>query len=55
MTLSPSELTSSAENQISTTRFSVIDLIFIASDQADFIAGETGYVRGGPRVSNRED
>src|SRR6185295_13315271 len=30
-------------------------VIFLASDQADFITGETLYVSGGPRVSNRED
>ncbi|HEY7204113.1 MAG TPA: SDR family oxidoreductase [Methylomirabilota bacterium] len=28
---------------------------FLASDRADFITGETLYVSGGPRVSNRED
>ena len=30
-------------------------VIFLASAQADFITGETLYVSGGPRVSNRED
>jgi len=30
-------------------------VIFLASDQADFITGETLYVSGGPRTSNRED
>ena len=30
-------------------------VIFLASDQASFITGETVYVSGGPRVSNRED
>jgi NAD(P)-dependent dehydrogenase (short-subunit alcohol dehydrogenase family) len=30
-------------------------VIFLASDRADFITGETLYVSGGPRVSNRED
>ncbi|HKB26828.1 MAG TPA: glucose 1-dehydrogenase [Methylomirabilota bacterium] len=30
-------------------------VIFIASDQANFITGETLYVSGGPRVANRED
>lgn len=30
-------------------------VIFVASDQADFMTGETVYVSGGPRVSNRED
>lgn len=30
-------------------------VIFLASDEADFITGETLYVSGGPRVSNRED
>jgi NAD(P)-dependent dehydrogenase (short-subunit alcohol dehydrogenase family) len=30
-------------------------VIFLASDQANFITGETLYVSGGPRVSNRED
>ena len=29
-------------------------VIFVASDQADFLTGETVYVSGGPRVSNRE-
>src|SRR5262245_56469453 len=28
---------------------------FLASDRANFITGETPYVSGGPRVSNRED
>ena len=30
-------------------------VIFLASDQADFITGEVLYVSGGPRVANRED
>ena len=30
-------------------------VIFVASDQANFMTGETVYVSGGPRVSNRED
>jgi NAD(P)-dependent dehydrogenase (short-subunit alcohol dehydrogenase family) len=30
-------------------------VIFLASDQASFITGETIYVSGGPRVANRED
>jgi NAD(P)-dependent dehydrogenase (short-subunit alcohol dehydrogenase family) len=30
-------------------------VIFLASDQANFITGETLYVSGGPRVANRED
>jgi NAD(P)-dependent dehydrogenase (short-subunit alcohol dehydrogenase family) len=30
-------------------------VIFLASEQANFITGETIYVSGGPRVSNRED
>ena len=30
-------------------------VIFIASDQANFMTGETLYVSGGPRVANRED
>jgi len=30
-------------------------VVFLASDRADFITGETLYVSGGPRVSNRED
>jgi 3-oxoacyl-[acyl-carrier protein] reductase len=30
-------------------------VIFIASDQANFMTGETVYVSGGPRVANRED
>ena len=30
-------------------------VIFAASDQAAFMTGETIYVSGGPRVSNRED
>jgi NAD(P)-dependent dehydrogenase (short-subunit alcohol dehydrogenase family) len=30
-------------------------VMFLASDRADFITGETLYVSGGPRVSNRED
>ena len=30
-------------------------VIFLASNRADFITGETLYVSGGPRVSNRED
>jgi NAD(P)-dependent dehydrogenase (short-subunit alcohol dehydrogenase family) len=30
-------------------------VIFLASDRADFITGETLYVSGGLRVSNRED
>ena len=30
-------------------------VIFVASDQADFMRGETVYVSGGPRVSSRED
>ena len=30
-------------------------VLFLASDRANFITGETLYVSGGPRVSNRED
>jgi 3-oxoacyl-[acyl-carrier protein] reductase len=30
-------------------------VIFVASDQATFMTGETMYVSGGPRVANRED
>jgi NAD(P)-dependent dehydrogenase (short-subunit alcohol dehydrogenase family) len=30
-------------------------VIFLASDHANFITGETVYVSGGPRVANRED
>jgi len=30
-------------------------VIFLASDQANFITGEVLYVSGGPRVANRED
>jgi NAD(P)-dependent dehydrogenase (short-subunit alcohol dehydrogenase family) len=30
-------------------------VIFAASDHANFMTGETIYVSGGPRVSNRED
>ena len=30
-------------------------VIFLASDHANFITGETLYVSGGPRVANRED
>jgi len=30
-------------------------VIFLASDQASFITGETVYVSGGPRVGNREE
>ena len=30
-------------------------VIFVASDAADFMTGETLYVSGGPRVANRED
>jgi NAD(P)-dependent dehydrogenase (short-subunit alcohol dehydrogenase family) len=30
-------------------------VIFVASDHANFMTGETVYVSGGPRVSNRED
>ena len=30
-------------------------VIFVASDQANFMTGETVYVSGGPRVTNRED
>jgi NAD(P)-dependent dehydrogenase (short-subunit alcohol dehydrogenase family) len=30
-------------------------VIFLASEQAGFITGETIYVSGGPRVANRED
>ena len=30
-------------------------VIFAASDQANFMTGETVYVSGGPRVANRED
>jgi NAD(P)-dependent dehydrogenase (short-subunit alcohol dehydrogenase family) len=29
--------------------------VFVASDQADFMTGETLYVSGGPRTGNRED
>ena len=30
-------------------------VIFVASDQANFMTGETLYMSGGPRVGNRED
>jgi NAD(P)-dependent dehydrogenase (short-subunit alcohol dehydrogenase family) len=30
-------------------------VIFVASDEASFMTGETLYVSGGPRVANRED
>ena len=30
-------------------------VVFLASDRANFITGETLYVSGGPRVANRED
>src|SRR5207237_408097 len=30
-------------------------VIFVASDQASFMTGETVYVSGGPRTANRED
>src|SRR5207244_4367943 len=30
-------------------------VIFVASEQANFMTGETVYVSGGPRVANRED
>src|SRR5262249_10564621 len=30
-------------------------VIFVASDAANFMTGETLYVSGGPRVANRED
>lgn len=30
-------------------------VVFVASDHADFMTGETLYVSGGPRVGNRED
>ena len=30
-------------------------VVFLASDQANFITGETLYVSGGPRMANRED
>ena len=30
-------------------------VIFVASEHANFMTGETVYVSGGPRVSNRED
>jgi NAD(P)-dependent dehydrogenase (short-subunit alcohol dehydrogenase family) len=30
-------------------------VIFLASDQASFVTGETLYVSGGPRTGNRED
>ena len=30
-------------------------VVFVASDQANFMTGETIYVSGGPRVANRED
>jgi NAD(P)-dependent dehydrogenase (short-subunit alcohol dehydrogenase family) len=30
-------------------------VIFLASDAAGFVTGETLYVSGGPRVANRED
>ena len=30
-------------------------VIFVASDQANVLTGETVYVSGGPRVSNHED
>jgi NAD(P)-dependent dehydrogenase (short-subunit alcohol dehydrogenase family) len=30
-------------------------VVFVASDQANFMTGETVYVSGGPRTANRED
>jgi len=30
-------------------------VVFVGSDQANFMTGETIYVSGGPRVANRED
>ena len=30
-------------------------VVFVASDQASFMTGETLYISGGPRVGNRED
>jgi NAD(P)-dependent dehydrogenase (short-subunit alcohol dehydrogenase family) len=30
-------------------------VIFVASDQASFMTGETIYMSGGPRTANRED
>jgi 3-oxoacyl-[acyl-carrier protein] reductase len=30
-------------------------VVFVASDEASFMTGETLYVSGGPRVGNRED
>jgi NAD(P)-dependent dehydrogenase (short-subunit alcohol dehydrogenase family) len=30
-------------------------VVFVASDQANFMTGETMYVSGGPRTGNRED
>src|SRR5262245_47646566 len=30
-------------------------VIFVASDEANYMTGETVYVSGGPRVANRED
>jgi len=30
-------------------------VVFVASDQANFMTGETLYVGGGPPVANRED
>jgi NAD(P)-dependent dehydrogenase (short-subunit alcohol dehydrogenase family) len=30
-------------------------VVFVASDQASVMTGETQYVSGGPRVANRED
>jgi NAD(P)-dependent dehydrogenase (short-subunit alcohol dehydrogenase family) len=30
-------------------------VVFVASDQANFMTGETIYVSGGPRTANRED
>jgi NAD(P)-dependent dehydrogenase (short-subunit alcohol dehydrogenase family) len=30
-------------------------VIYVASDQANFMTGETVYVSGGPRMANRED
>ena len=30
-------------------------VIFVASDDANFMTGETMYISGGPRMSNRED
>jgi 3-oxoacyl-[acyl-carrier protein] reductase len=30
-------------------------VIFLASDQANFITGETLYVSGGPKTGSRED